>query len=287
MLKRATYGGADCTEQVRTRCKDGKFNFWVNNSIIGDPAPGVLKKMEIWLENGEYLVFNEHTLATYPASTLTRLGIWYTNNDNPKTERTILASLDNLNYISNMDIITSVWHPIKRNKFPELISPYRVSSHLNQLLQILQCLYFAREIKEYDYVSFLEHDVLYPSDYSSFPDFAEDVMLCNMNYGGLCYSGWQEKNQQDQPMHQITMRFSAAIRQMEGKLANALNTNSGCIEPEMKRVNWECKNQAIHINNGYHFTSHNSIYSKDTYPDHKYWGNYKLYQKLFPDDKQN
>lgn len=168
MIQRASYGGQDCTEQIKAKCKDGKFNFWVNNSIIGDPLPGVRKTMEIYLESGECLKYDEHSLASYPATKLNKLGIWYTNNDNPKTEKTILASLDNLRFISGMDIITSVWHPIKRNKFPELVSPYRSSSHLNQLLQILQCLYFAREIKEYEYVSFLEHDVLYPSDYSSY-----------------------------------------------------------------------------------------------------------------------
>jgi len=51
---------------------------------------------------------------------------------------------------------------------------------------------------------------------------------------------------------------------------------------KLKRKQWNAENQAIHINHGHHFTSHNSIYRKDnTYLEHPYWGNHEEYKNLF------
>jgi hypothetical protein len=50
----------------------------------------------------------------------------------------------------------------------------------------------------------------------------------------------------------------------------------------MNRTQWNCQNQAIHINHGVHFTSHNSIYRKDNLSlTHDYWGNHSDYTNLF------
>lgn len=281
MVTSATYGGKDCTQQIKSHIKNGELKIWVNNNIIGDPQPGVLKKLLVTLESGEQLSFNEHELAVYPKSVKTRLGIFYSNNDHPAKDPTISLSLKYIKEIPNIDVVTCVWNRIKDNPFTELIAHHKVSSHLGQILQILQCLYFAQQVKEYEYVSFFEHDVLYPSNYCKFPDFNRGEILVNMNYGGLCKNGWQQRNQNDQPMHQMTMHFQDAIDHFISILPNALKTNSGCVESNQKRIEWNCPNQAIHVNHGYHFTSHNSIYSKQTTPNHEYWGNNELYSKLF------
>ena len=319
MIKKATYGGVDCTDKVKSFIKKGRLNLWVNNDIIGDTQPGKVKYLELEVTEGvitpltstitggtQSLWFKEGTMAIYPQSTATRLGIFYSNNNNPKI---IPAITESIKAIENhrhsediwqdyhvtdiriagygrrigVDIVTCVWEKLPYNPFIELISNYKVSSHLNQVMQILQCLYFARETKApYEYVSFLEHDVLYPAGYFSFPDFEEGTILTNMNYGGLSSQGWQEKNQMDEPMHQMTMRFNDAIKHFESILPNAMLTNSGMVEPKkMKREQWQSKHQAIHINHGYHFTSHYSIYKKEFNENHPYWGKSSFYQHLF------
>lgn len=305
MIKKATYGGVDCTDKVKSFTKKGRLNLWVNNDIIGDTQPGKVKFLELEVDAGVItrgisvttsLWFKEGTMAIYPQSTATRLGIFYSNNNNPKITPAItesIKSIENHTFIGyfsdsfpdeqRRDIITCVWENLPYNPFIELISNYKVSSHLNQVMQILQCLYFARETKApYEYVSFLEHDVLYPAGYFSFPDFEEGTILTNMNYGGLSSQGWQEKNQMDEPMHQMTMRFNDAIKHFESILPNAMLTNSGMVEPQkMKREQWQSKHQAIHINHGYHFTSHYSIYKKEFNENHPYWGKSSFYQHLF------
>jgi hypothetical protein len=305
MIKKATYGGVDCTDKVKSFTKKGRLNLWVNNDIIGDTQPGKVKYLELEVTHitpltstitggTKSLWFKEGTMAIYPQSTATRLGIFYSNNNNSKITPAITESIKSIELtklshigrigIADADIITCVWEKLPYNPFIELISNYKVSSHLNQVMQILQCLYFARETKApYEYVSFLEHDVLYPAGYFSFPDFEEGTILTNMNYGGLSALGWQEKNQMDEPpMHQMTMRFNDAIKHFESILPNAMLTNSGMVEPQkMKREQWQSKHQAIHINHGYHFTSHNSIYRKEYTENHPYWGKSSFYQHLF------
>jgi hypothetical protein len=79
------------------------------------------------------------------------------------------------------------------------------------------------------------------------------------------------------------MRLDDAIEHCLNILPNALKVNCGNIETDkLKRTQWVCKNEAIHINHGNHFTSHNSIYSKDnTYQTHPYWGKAIEYKELF------
>jgi hypothetical protein len=135
----------------------------------------------------------------------------------------------------------------------------------------------------YEYVSFLEHDVMYPKGYFDYPNFGSGEILTNMNYGGINTEGWQRRGQDDEPFHQMTMRFDDAIQHCLEILPNALRTNSGNIESQtFKRTQWKCESEAIHINHGTHFTSHNSIYRKDdTYKTHPYWGEHSDYIHLF------
>jgi len=284
---RATYGGSDCTIEIQSMVADNKLIIRASNSIIGDPCAGKIKSLIIDYihEDQEHTVeATEGTFVSLPKTNHKRLGIFYTNNNNVKTSPTIHKSLEMIQIAAEgkADVITSVWSRIDGNPFQQFEAWTKTSSHLNQLLQIMQLLYVARSTGEYEYVSFLEHDVLYPEGYFDFPDFEEGKLLTNMNYGGLCVDGWQKRNQNDEPFHQMTMRFDDAIKHCESILPNAILNNAGLIEPQnMDRIQWNCTNEAIHVNHGMHFTSHYSIYSKTKVEkNHNYWGSYNNFLHL-------
>lgn len=290
MLKidKATYGDVDCTELIKSKVVGEKLIIRSSNSLIGDPNPGTVKYLVIkgTVDGvGFEQKVKEGVAITIPKSATNKLGIFYSNNNNHSIWPAIQKSLDTIKNASQdkVDIITCVWERMPNNPFQQIDSWYKSQSHLNQLLQIMQCLYTAKETGTYEYVSFLEHDVLYPEGYFDYPEFERGHIYTNMNYGGLCREGWQKRNQDDEPFHQMTMRFEDAIEHCERILPNALVTNSGMIEPEvLRRKQWESKNEAIHINHGIHFTSHNSIYKKDN-PEkiHPYWEDYQNYLYLF------
>lgn len=212
-----------------------------------------------------------------------KLGVWYSNNI--ELHPAMLLSLETIKEAADnvADIITCPWNPIPNNPFEEVLSWTRHTSHINQILQIMQCILTAQRKKEYLYVSFLEHDVMYPKGYFDYPDFGYGCVLTNMNYGGINKDGWQKRNQNDQPMHQMTMHVNDAINHLNKILLNAIVVNDGNIENNiLPRINWNCKNEAIHINHGKHFTSHFNIYDKmNPYSVHPYWGDYEKFEYLF------
>jgi hypothetical protein len=288
IIHKASYGGVDCTEIIKSKISGNKLIIRSDNSIIGDTNVGQVKYLEIegeWEGQPFKESVREGTLLSFPKSKVNRLGIFYSNNINEKIYPAISKSLDTIRIASEgkADIVTCMWRPMPGNPFPQMISWYQSQSHLNQLLQILQCLYSAKEMSDYEYVSFLEHDVLYPEGYFDFPHFERGKILTNMNYGGINREGWQLRGQDDEPFHQMTMRFDDAIQHCLEILPNALRTNSGNIESQtFERTQWRCEKEAIHINHGVHFTSHNSIYRKDnTYKTHPYWGEHSHYLNLF------
>ena len=285
MILKATYGGVDCTEELKHKIVGGKLVVRASNNIVGDPSIGRVKYLKIEFEDGYKAEIREGDVFVYPQSDNRILGIFYSNNTNQKLWASIYKSLNTIKEaaLGKADIVTCMWEPMPDNPFHQIISWYRSQSHLNQLLQIMQCLYSAKEMGNYEYVCFLEHDVMYPEGYFDFPEFPKGEILTNMNYGGLCRGGWQKRNQNDEPFHQMTMHLDDAIEHCLSILPNALKTNSGNIESQtFKRSQWNCKNEAIHINHGMHFTSHNSIYKKDNLLNiHPYWGNHENYLNLF------
>lgn len=278
-----TYGGKDITDILNQRISNNKLLIKVNNDICGDPAVGHVKWLEINYEIDNQTFsdkFKEGTICSLPKSKQNRLGIFYSNNNNPTIFPTIQKSLKSIEKASEnkADILTCMWFPFENNPFSEIYSWYHSQSHLNQLLQIMQCLYFAREINDYEYVSFLEHDVLYGEGYFDYEDFNDGEIWTNMNYIGVNKDGWQELGQRDEPFHQMTMKFKDAILHCESILSNALIRNSGLIEPQnLIRKQWESKNPSVHVNHGHHFTSHYSIYRPASSTNHPYWGDYKNY----------
>jgi hypothetical protein len=280
-IKKATYGEVDCTQQIQSRINGDKLIVRSNNDIIGDTQPGTVKYLEIEIEH-EGIVSNhkieEHNLFVFPEAKNNKLGIFYSNNNTPSIYPAIQASLKSIQKAAEgkADILTCMWQREPQNPFPEFIAWTQTTSHLNQLLQVMQLLYQAKEINNYEYVSFLEHDVLYPEGYFDFPDFEEGIVITNMNYMGINADGFQPLGQRDEPFHQMTMKFDEAIRHCESIFANALVRNSGLIEPQnIIRKQWNCINPSIHINHGKHFTSHFNVYTKNIFAHHEYWGEHK------------
>jgi len=285
---KATYGNKDCTNEIQSKVKNNSLIIHATNSIVGDPQVGKVKDLivEIELDGKMYKEsVKEGGLLVFPKSTKTKLGIFYSNNIVPSTYPAIRASLNSISKAAEgkADIYTCMWKHEPKNPFIEYIAWTQTSSHLNQLLQIMQLLYSAREVSNYEYVSFLEHDVLYPEGYFDYPEFLHNEVWTNMNYIGMNREGFQKKGQNDEPFHQMTMRFSDAITHCESILSNALITNSGLIEPQkMKRKQWQCENPAVHINHGHHFTSHFNVYRKGgESKNDSYWGNHDDWKYLF------
>lgn len=287
-IVKATYGNVDCTSQLQSKVKNNSLIIRATNGIIGDPAPGQVKTLIVDMEIDGNVVrhsVQEHELFVYPKTKKDRVGIFYSNNNTPDIYPAIRASLKSIHKAAEgrADIYTCMWNREPENPFIEYIAWTQTSSHLNQLLQVMQLLYNARQVNNYTYVSFLEHDVLYPEGYFDYPEFPEGEIYTNMNYIGMNREGFQPRGQEDEPFHQMTMRLTDAIKHCEKALVNALVTNNGLIEPQdMLRKQWRSEHPAIHINHGRHFTSHYNIYRKiDMFTNDPYWGEHSQYLNLF------
>lgn len=286
-ILKATYGGIDVTKNLNSRIVNNSIYVKSSNYLCGDPQVGTVKYLEVdAILNGESVrkkIVEGDILYLTENKTTDRLGIFYADNNDERVRSTVIRSLEQIKKSSHnkADILTNLWQHEPNNPFFEFISWTKTRSHLNQVLQILELLFFAKQIHDYKYVSFLESDVLYPEGYFDYPEFKEDV-ICNMNYVGLCKSGFQERKQHDKPQSQLTMQFDKAIEHFMSILPNALVNNAGLVEPQNQIGTWECKNTSLHVNHGRHFTSHYSIYSTTKkYEEDKYWGNYKQYVYLF------
>lgn len=281
IISKASYGDKDVLDIVKSYIKDNTLKIKASNSIFGDPKPNKLKYLNLTIDGIDYSISeNETFIFPIKNTKLKKLGIFYTNNNNPSVNYCVK---DLRKFKSQgVDIITSSWSKIHGNPFIELDAINKVSSHLSIVLQVLQTLYYAKKLnKDYAYVALLEHDVLYPNDYFEFEDFNTKALV-NMNYIGLSEKGFQRRNQNDQPLHQIIMKFDDAILHFNQLLESLLEKKFKVLEPNNMQKRY-CLNPSIHINNKKHFTSHYTIYSNhNTYEDHPQWGNSKkLWDKIF------
>lgn len=281
ILHRAVYkgsrGSADVLEKLKSLIKHDKLFIRVSNEWFGDPCPGSVKSLivscEIDGKNIEQEVV-EGDILCLPKTTNKIAGLFYTNNAVPKSLlKKVLGSLEKA---KNVDIYTCSWNPIPDNPFPELSWYYHVGTHLTIALQILKLLYTIEAIRQYEYVCFLEHDVLYSPSYFEFDPFPTDV-LSNKNYIGLCEKGFQPTHLDHEPLHQLIMRLPAAIQHFNSVLPKALTSGGILLEPNGRTwTKRESKDASVHVNHGNHFTSHFSIYDRNKIDlVHPYWGNCK------------
>lgn len=277
----AIWGAGDCqkdvTERVQSLVSGGRLIFTASTETLSEPCVNRIKSLKLTYRlagsETEYSKdVREGDLVVEPVTGTKSAGIFYTNlSVHRKYLDRVLAQLAKSS--DRVDIITCPWKPIKGNPFPEIPWQYHISRHLTINLQILKLLYIAREADRYEYVFFLEHDVLYPEGYFDIEPFDTDV-LSNTNYIGLSEEGFQLKHPAHEPLHQLAMRLPAAIEHFESTLSKAMIHGSIVLEPNGR--SWQKRQSsvpAVHINHGKHFTSHFSIYSdKVVAKSHPYWG---------------
>ena len=198
-----------------------------------------------------------------------KAAIFYTDNTNPHITKFVLDTINKS--AEGVKVVTCSNTPIEDNPFENLIYNNPVRSHENILQKILMCLNHLKETGEYKYVSFLEHDVLYPEGYFDYPEFKDAI--CNMNYIGICENGFQEKLPAQLPLHQMTMTIDFEVENFEEKMEITKKQGWAFIEPE-RVERYSSINPAVHINHGRNFTSHFQCYKKETTPDNQYWKNY-------------
>lgn len=292
-ILKATYGDKDVTDIIASRVKKNNLVIQASNSIFGDPQCGVFKKLNISIDQDgsikEYSC-NENEYICIPTLSSNKLGIFCSNNNNKNITNTIIFSLDCIDKISKnkADIITCLWNEEDKNPFLDIKSRITgIYGNLNHQLQILQCLYFAKVNKaNYEYVSFLEHDVLYSYGHFDYDDFDEDYII-NDNYIGLNKYGFQKSEQQHRPLSQITMKFDFAIKYFGHNIGLSLVHGHASVEPHWVPKYDSChkivmnQNPNVHINHGHAFTSHYKSFSKNTYDQDNYWGHYSQYSNLF------
>ena len=282
IIVEATYGNGDDVvdfgEQVRSLVRNGRLFLTVSNYIFPDPSPGKPKTLKLMYEapgdnQTHVCMAEENDIILLPEVDTKSVGIFYSNNSVPRIY--LDRVLTQLTKVSNIDILTCPWHPIAGNPFPELSWQFHVSTHLTIVLQILKLLHTAQQIKPYEYVFFLEHDVLYPESYFEIEPFSEDV-LSNENYIGLNEEGFQGNPPNYQPpLHQLVLRMPVAIEHFTSCVAKALVRGSINVEPygDLAWVTRRAPDPPVHINHGHHVTSHYRIYpTDDIQPSHPYWG---------------
>lgn len=217
------------------------------------------------------------------------LGMWYTNNRAP--EKLLQNSLDTIWRAStlsrhNVDVYVCSWDGITDNPFYEntLVAGYREGpGHLNIVRQQKQILEVADD--NYDVVCFLEHDVLYPPDYFdrvalTFMQNPEALVVSNLDYEGLCASGWQHVKERHEPLHQLSMRYSLAVNNLGRAEDDALRQGWCLLEPQGSRDNWarippKGIMPSIHVNHTHgRFTSHGEVvFATPGYTQiHPFWG---------------
>lgn len=233
-----------------------------------------------------------------------RLGIFYTSNDNILLAPLVKKVLKQLKKASNnVDILTSVFQPIRKNPFPQYLSPYTKKSYTTLALQILSLLCYANKQKKYKYVSFLEHDVLYPKGYFDYPDFDDNVLIYTnslaVNKFGYFKLDYTKKHFYnffcvESFLYQTTMLFDFAMSHFSKYLLSTLTDPNNeasdySIEPfeeiRKNKIEYYGKHPIVHFDNGENYTAHFDWYDKNSdvvSPDNYYWGNVKKYQKYFP-----
>ena len=270
IVESAFYGSKDVTNTVQSII-DKPFR--VSNSLFGDGDVGKFKQLVVKHDN-RVKVVDENQM--FVLSNNPNLAIYYTNNQNEKlVELTLDTIYENL---INTDLIICSKTPVRTN-WINILSKLNNHGHLSINTQILQCLLYGNEINpNYNKVFFLEHDVLYPEGYFDFD--STNLIDCNQNYIGLKYDGFQIKEYNHQPLHQLIMDFQYALKHFKNLEMSYLIDKSALLEPIDIIKNYDSKNPCVHINHGHNFTSHFSIYSETTTPNNDYWGNYKSYKYL-------
>ena len=286
----ANYGTSlislDATSVIQNIVNTGQTSILVNNSFVGDPVPGIVKQLRIsFIYNGNTYnkTVNEGEYLSFKPFKGDKLGIFYTNNKiHPKI---LNASLKSINKC-NIDVIVSCLSDIPidyligedKNNIYQIKSTQERNSSLTIITQILQSLYEAKNRQDisYNYVSFLEHNVLYHISHFDYP--LGDIMF-NTAYLGLCDHGYQLRRHYHLPSYQLTMKFDNAIPYFEAQRDAILNNKMNDLDMDSHICNTYLSIiPSVYINYPNNEENYDSTFSSiQTSAFHPYWGIYTKY----------
>lgn len=215
------------------------------------------------------------------------LGVYYTHSNLHLglQEQNLMRIKRMIEATPGADYIASVWKPtpfLPPEK--QQVSFFKNNGHMNIALQIYRALLSKQG---FNYVAFLEHDVLYHHNYLN--TLAQNFQqgwdgISYQSFIGLNAKGFQKLNQQDEPMSMLSMTYPKALALMKSKIDYYVTHGSGCIEPDDKSKMLKVRGEDnVHVNmnetrQSHHLTSHYNIYSKTDVTDtHKYWGSHTKY----------
>ena len=292
----------DVTDIVQQIVRTNQLLRVSNQAMNVDPAKGQAKELVIYYTN--YSPLNKETITTtksfiheeilqefsfiyLPEIKTNRLGIPYTNATEDPQLHCLKSVLQELEKLQDLFIITSVWQSVPTNTFLEIQSPYKVLSNQNIAFQILQLLGIARNLHNFKYVSFLEHDVLYSQSHFDFQDFDEEYIV-NENHIGMEREGFTSKGLSPTPLFAQTLQFNFALEHFSQQVLNYITHpeknyedigNEPNLAPHLK---YSSKDPIIHVNHGAHFTSHFETYPKDNlHQVEPYWGSFEMMKEIF------
>lgn len=276
----ATYGTLDVTSRLTELVSQGSFHFKVCNDVFGtDPNPCTLKTLKVnyRLDGIDLCVEQSENsyISLYKRNT-DRVGIYYTDNSKPAI---VKATLDNLLHIwnhKNIDIVVCGFTRVPGYPFHWIDSLFKESSHPNIKLMICQCLAKAQLLGSYKFVSFLEHDVLYPLDYFDYPDIPDSyTSIMNSNYIGLTKNGFEGFSGGFNVLSQYTCHFDFAVTHFFDSFRSTIAIGDGPLEPYERVMIYQGLSPSIHINEQGSFTQHAARFDHIYYPYSTYWGYYE------------
>jgi hypothetical protein len=107
--------------------------------------------------------------------------------------------------------------------------------------------------------------------------------VSHLDYIGMNHTGWCDVACREEPMHQISLRYEAAVEHMEQVQRVCVVRATGGLEPEdlsvLVRLPYVGKRPSVHVNHSRHFTSHPDCYARDSGGKtvHPYWGDFRRY----------
>ncbi len=280
----------DVTIQVRELKENGFYFFQVNPEIFPPSGNGIEPNFLIieFDQDGEdigYRVYRERSWVLLPLLNTDRAAIFYTNNQTP--DYILRKSVTQLSTLNGIQIIGSVWNKILDCKIPQVHSKTTNSNHTNLVLQILQLLTILKSIGKFKWVSFLEHDLLYPQEHFYYPDERDRLILFNRNYIGVSPEGFQKCGPHAYPLHQLTMNIDYAYEHFLSLVPQSLVNPYVIVEPYDRSItqDYHSTYPPLHFNHGKNFTTHYTTFLEADLSDHPYYGKVEDYypqQKTHP-----
>ena len=287
----------------------GIIRIRANNDLVGDVAPGKRKILNVTIEcdgQTETHIIKEGKQFIWPKENRKdHLVVFYSHVDPRKDRRQghfVSYCLKRLLDVvpDNVMVRGGLIHDYPSISHPNFANYEPIFREGNGHAMILQQVYRTLLAVRGDgytpkYVSFAEHDALYPPEHFEFEDFKQDVLI-NENHIGFTRDGFQ-KNQTSVtwPTFAMTMKYEYAVEYFKNRLHYFMQDPAyyGLVEPhtehhfnvledwtEMCKKGLACthitrKTEApiLHLWNGKHTTSHYQTYPKDEYlSSAPYWG---------------